>query len=84
MMGFYPNCPGDPTYILTAPVFDRVTIKLQPGYYKRDSLVIEAPGATGSAAYVKEVTLGGRKVGGSIVRHEDLVNAGVMKFVFNK
>ncbi len=84
MMGFYPNCPGDPTYILTAPVFDRVTIKLQPGYYKRDSLVIEAPGATGSAAYVKEVTLGGRKVGGSIVRHEDLVNAGVMKFVFDK
>ncbi len=84
MMGFYPNCPGDPTYILTAPVFDRVTIKLQPGYYKRDSLVIEAPGATGSAAYVKQVTLGGRKVQGSIVRHEDLVNAGVMKFDFCK
>ncbi len=82
MMGFYPNCPGDPTYILTAPVFDRVTITLQPGYYKRGSLVIEAPGATGSKAYVKSVTLGGKKVDGSVIRHDDLVNGGVLRFEF--
>ena len=84
MMGFYPNCPGDPTYILTAPVFDKVTIDLQPGYYKQKQLVIEAPGATGSTAYIKRVTLGGKPLKGSIIEHNDLVNAGVMRVEFQK
>lgn len=82
MMGFYPNCPGEPTYILTAPVFDKVTIKLQPEYYKQRQLVIEAPGATGSKAYIKRVTLGGKAVKTSIITHDELVNAGTMHVEF--
>lgn len=82
MMGFYPNCPGDPTYILTAPVFDKVTINLQPEYYKQRQLVIEAPGATGSKAYIKRVTLGGKAVKTSIITHDELVNAGTMHVEF--
>lgn len=82
MMGFYPNCPGDPTYILTAPVFDKVTINLQPEYYKQRQLVIEAPGATGSKAYIKRVTLGGKAVKSSIITHDELVNAGTMHVEF--
>lgn len=84
MMGFYPNCPGEPTYILTAPVFDKVTIKLQPEYYKQRQLVIEAPGATGSKAYIKRVTMGGKTVKSSIVTHDELVNAGTMHVDFAK
>ena len=30
MMGFYPDCPGEPAYTLSTPVFDKVTIKLDP------------------------------------------------------
>lgn len=82
MMGFYPNCPGEPTYILTAPVFDKVTIKLQPEYYKQRQLVIEAPGATGSKAYIKRVTMGGKTVKTSIITHDELVNAGTMHVEF--
>ena len=26
MMGFYPDCPGEPAYTLSTPVFDKVTI----------------------------------------------------------
>ena len=26
MMGFYPDCPGEPAYTLTAPVFDTIEI----------------------------------------------------------
>lgn len=82
MMGFYPNCPGDPTYILTAPVFDKVTIELQQPYYAQKQLVIEAPGATGSSAYVRRATLGGKPLRSSIVSHADLVNAGTLRFDF--
>ena len=41
MMGFYPDCPGDPSYTLTTPRFDRVEITLDPKYCDgRDLLVI--------------------------------------------
>ena len=33
MMGFYPDCPGEPAYTLTRPVFDRIEIG--------DSIVLE-------------------------------------------
>ena len=82
MMGFYPNCPGDPTYILTAPVFDRVTIDLQPEFYKQRQLVIEAPGATGSKAYIKRALIGEKEQRSFIINHSDLVNAGRLTFEF--
>lgn len=84
MMGFYPNCPGDPTYILTAPVFDKVTITLQPEFYSQPQLVISAPGATGTTARVQKVTLGGKALKSYIVNHADLVGAGEMTFSFDK
>ena len=41
MMGFYPDCPDDPSYTLTTPRFDRVEITLNPSYCDgRDRLVI--------------------------------------------
>ena len=82
MMGFYPNCPGDPTYILTAPVFDRVTIDLQPEFYKQRQLIIEAPGATESKAYIKQATIGGKPLKSYIFNHADLVNSGKLHITF--
>ena len=41
MMGFYPDCPGDPSYTLTIPRFDRIEITLDPRFCDgRDRLVI--------------------------------------------
>ena len=41
MMGFYPDCPGDPSYTLTMPRFDRVEITLDPRFCDgHDRLVI--------------------------------------------
>ena len=41
MMGFYPDCPGDPSYTLTTPRFDRIEITLDPSYCGgNDRLVI--------------------------------------------
>ncbi len=84
MMGFYPNCPGDPTYILTAPVFDKVTIHLQSEFYSQPELVIEAPGATSSTSYIKKATLGGKPVKSFVINHDDLVKAGRLSFEFSE
>jgi putative alpha-1,2-mannosidase len=41
MMGFYPDCPGSPTYTLTTPRFDSIEIKLDPTYNNgQDKLII--------------------------------------------
>ena len=41
MMGFYPDCPGSPTYTLTTPRFDSIEIKLDPTYNDgKDKLTI--------------------------------------------
>lgn len=41
MMGFYPDCPGNPSYTLTVPRFDSIEIKLDPTFHNgADKLVI--------------------------------------------
>lgn len=55
MMGFYPDCPGEPYYTLTAPVFEKVTIALDPKWYDgHNSLTISKSGskANGQASEV--------------------------------
>ncbi len=82
MMGFYPDCPGVPEYTLTTPVFDKVTIRLDPKYYRQSELVITThqPAQGGKAPYIGEVKLGGKKHKGFRITHDDLVHAGQVDF----
>ena len=82
MMGFYPDCPGVPEYTLTTPMFDRVTIKLDPRYYKESELVIRAhKSADGSEeSYIDRVELGGKRHKGFRITHDDLVHARTLDF----
>ncbi len=80
MMGFYPHCPGVPEYTLTAPVFDKVTIKLDPKYYKQSELVITADGAADIRTHIKSMTLGGKPLKKYVVTHDELLKAGTLHF----
>jgi putative alpha-1,2-mannosidase len=80
MMGFYPHCPGVPEYTLTAPVFDKVTIKLDPKYYKQSELVITANGAADIRTHIKSMTLGGKPLKKYVVTHDELLKAGTLHF----
>ena len=78
MMGFYPDCPGVPEYTLTAPTFDKITIKLDPAYWGTDKLVIRKEGGDG---YIDQIRLGGKKYSKYRLTHEDLIHAGEITFV---
>ena len=80
MMGFYPACPGDVNYVLTSPTFDKVTIHLDERFYPKGKLVIESKHDTPEAVYVKEIKAGDRKLKGFTLSHEQLVNAGTLRF----
>ena len=77
MMGFYPDCPGNPSYTLTTPRFDSVTITLNPELCGgKDKLVISTEG---SGKRIKGMRLGGKAYGKYRVSHKDLTEAGTLK-----
>jgi formate-dependent nitrite reductase complex subunit NrfG len=80
MMGFYPDCPGEPAYTLSTPVFDKVTIKLDPKYWGRDQLVIETERPSAESLYIREMELGGKKLSRYRITHEELVQSGKLRF----
>ena len=78
MMGFYPDCPGTPDYTLTTPVFDKVTLRLDPRYYGKEALIIRK--SSPDSDYIREVKLGEKKHDGFRITHEELTRAGELVF----
>lgn len=76
MMGFYPDIPGVPSYTVTTPTFDKVTIHLDPAYYPQETLTIEVDNPESSSPYIESVKVGG-KPSSYRVSHHDLVNGGM-------
>ena len=70
MLGFYPDCPGDPSYTLTRPSFERAEVEFPDGH----TLVITRSGAAPS-----RVRLDGKNKGFRIT-HTDLVNASTIQW----
>ena len=74
MMGFYPDIPGNPSYTLTLPTFDKVTLHLDPRYYPQETLEIEVDGPVeGDDASIGAVKVGGKPHKGFRVSHNDLL-----------
>jgi len=73
MMGLYPDCPGEPYYTLTTPVFSKVTLHLDPKYYPNGDITITTDRTSPSQFYIGSMTLGGKRLNGYRVSHKQLV-----------
>ncbi|WP_418983161.1 GH92 family glycosyl hydrolase [Alistipes sp.] len=71
MLGFYPDCPGEPCYTLTAPTFQRAEIDTPRG-----TLVIERQGE----GYIDRMTLGGKPLTAYRLTHDELLRGGRLTF----
>jgi len=81
MMGFYPECPGRADYTLTTPTFDKITIRLDPKYYKSNRIVInKIKSQVTEADYIKSVTVDGKKIDGYRLTHQALTGAKEISF----
>jgi predicted alpha-1,2-mannosidase len=69
------GCAVDPGYDLASPLFDRVTLHLDPLYGGR-TFTIEARGNSPANVYVQSATLDGRPLREPRLRHADLVHGG--------
>ncbi len=88
MMGFYPDCPGEPYYTLTAPAFDKITISLDPKWYDgRDKLEIEKTVSAGKSSSedgmydrIQSMKINGKTFKAYRIAHKELTTGSEIKF----
>ena len=59
--------------------FDKITIKLDSRYYKKDNIVIEREVNTDGK--IKAIQLNGKVVNGYFISHDDFVNGTTLKVI---
>ncbi len=80
-MGFYTVCPGTDQYIIGSPIFDEVTIHLDPPRYTEGTeLVIKANNVSDANKYIQSMTLNGTPWNKPYFSHSDIENGGEIIF----
>jgi len=79
-MGFYPVTPGTTQYVLGAPLFKKVTVKLENG----KTFTIEAPDNSSENLYVDKVKLNGKNHTKNWIDHRDIYKGGKLVFDMDK
>lgn len=75
MMGFYPDCPGEPFYTLTTPTFDSIEIDTPQGV-----LTITAERENPNAIFIKSMELGDKPLKSYRISHDQLTGGKQLKF----
>ena len=75
--GFYPLQVGRPEYVIGAPYFERMTIRLENG----QAIVINAPGVSDVNRYVQSLKLNGQPYTRTVIAHANLAQGAVLDFV---
>ena len=78
-LGFYPVTPGSAYYALGSPLIKEAKIHLDNG----KELVIKAKNQSNKNIYVKSVTINGKKLTGTLLSHQDIMNGGEIIFVMS-
>ena len=68
-----------PTYQITSPVFDRVTIHLNPNYFSGKSFVITTHNNSAANIYIQSAKLNGRPLNQFWFSHSDLISGGSLE-----
>lgn len=80
-MGLHPINPGDNIYILTSPVFEEITIRLDPDFYEGKSFTIKAVNNSPENIYIQQASLNGKPLDRAWINHEELARGGELEMV---
>ncbi len=75
-LGFYPACPGKPTYEIGSPLFEYAIIELENG----KQFKVIAHNVSDSNVYVKSVKLNGNPITKWQINHSDIMKGGTLEF----
>ena len=68
-LGFYPVCPATDEYVLGAPLFPRVVLKLENG----KEVVVEAPGNSDTNRYIGHMRINGKPYTKNYISHTEMM-----------
>lgn len=74
--GFYPVTPGSNYYVLTAPVFDKVTIQLP----QKKTFTVLAKNNQKKNVYIQSVKLNGKAISRTWISHQEIMDGGTLEF----
>jgi len=66
----------NPEYQIGSPIFDEVTIKLNPDYYSNKTFTIKADNNSDANVYVSKVSLNNKPIENYSISHQDILNGG--------
>jgi putative alpha-1,2-mannosidase len=75
-LGFYPVAPGSNEYVIGRPFVDRAVLHLPNG----KALTVVADHLSASNAFIRSVTLNGKPLTRTFLRHEELLRGGELRF----
>ena len=78
------NASVTPIYEITSPIFDSITIKLNPKYYKGSAFTILTHNNSKENAYIQKVLLNGKELNDFWFRHEDFAKGGILEIWLGK
>jgi predicted alpha-1,2-mannosidase len=73
------TCASDPIYEITAPVFDEITIELDPRYYSGRSFRIKTFNNSAANCYIQRAALNGAPLEDCWFHHRDFARGGVLE-----
>jgi len=76
--GLHPVCPGSTRYEITSPVFDTITLKLDPAYAKGRQFSIVARNNSAANRYIQKAWLNGKPYKYAHIDHADIVSGGTL------
>ncbi len=79
-MGFYPVTPGQNTYAIGSPIFDKVTINLENG----NKFIINTKNNSEQNKFIQIASFNGTAYEKSYITHEQIMKGGEMIFVMNE
>ncbi|MBE7170222.1 MAG: GH92 family glycosyl hydrolase [Williamsia sp.] len=79
--GLHPVCPGDTRYEITSPVFNSVTILLDPAYSKGGRFIIKAINNSPENIFIQRATLNGKAYTACFIDHQEIMKGGVLELV---
>ena len=78
------NVTQNPVYDITSPIFDKITIELDPRYYPGKSFVIETGNNSAENIYIQQAFLNGKAINQPWFSHKDFTEGGTLKLILGK
>lgn len=79
--GLHPVCPGDNRYLITSPVFSKVSLRLAPAYYTGGTFTVVAKNNSAENIYIQSAQLNGRPFDCPWIAQQQIAAGGTLELV---